>query len=98
MDRIRNERIRGTAKMGEISKNVQERMFKWYGHFKRRDEQYVWIMMRIHVERRRRKERPKRGRMPRVNVDLMEKGRTVDDTQHRAVSNTSTHVHWQKIG
>ena len=31
-DRIGNERIRGTAKAGEISKNVQERRLKWNGH------------------------------------------------------------------
>ena len=31
----RNEGIRGTKKMGEISKNVQETMLKWYGHVSR---------------------------------------------------------------
>ena len=31
LDRIRNERIRGTTKVGEIS-NVQESGLKWYGH------------------------------------------------------------------
>ena len=29
---IRNERIRGATKVGEIAKNVQERRLKWYGH------------------------------------------------------------------
>ena len=32
MDKIRNERIRGATKVGEIAKNVQERRLKWYGH------------------------------------------------------------------
>ena len=36
LDRIRNERIRGTTKMGEISKKVHESRFKWYGHVLRR--------------------------------------------------------------
>ena len=36
MDRIRNERIRGTTKVGEISKKVQESRLKWYGHVSRR--------------------------------------------------------------
>ena len=31
MDRIRNERIRGMTKVGEISKKVQESRLKWYG-------------------------------------------------------------------
>ena len=29
LDRIRNEMIRGTAKMGEIYKEVQESRLKW---------------------------------------------------------------------
>ena len=32
MDRIRNERNRGTTKVGEISKKVHESRLKWYGH------------------------------------------------------------------
>ena len=29
VDRIQNERIRGTTKVGEISKKVQERKLRW---------------------------------------------------------------------
>ena len=36
LDRIRNERIRGTTRVGEISKKVQERRLKWFGHVLRR--------------------------------------------------------------
>ena len=36
LDRIRNERIRGTTKVGEISKKVQESRLKWYWHVLRR--------------------------------------------------------------
>ena len=32
LDRMRNERIREIAKVGEISKNVQESSLNWYGH------------------------------------------------------------------
>ena len=32
MNRIRNERIRGIAKVGETSKKVQENSFKSYGY------------------------------------------------------------------
>ena len=38
LDKIRNERIRGTTKVGEITKKVQERRLKWYGHVMRREE------------------------------------------------------------
>ena len=41
LNRIRNERIRGTTKVGEISKKVQESRLKWYGHVFRREEEYV---------------------------------------------------------
>ena len=41
LDRIRNERNRGTTKVGEISKKVQESRLKWYGHVLRREEEYV---------------------------------------------------------
>ena len=41
LDKIRNERIRGTTKVGEITKKVQERGLKWYGHVMRREEHYV---------------------------------------------------------
>ena len=33
---IRNERVRRTMKMGEITKKFQERRLKWYGHVTRR--------------------------------------------------------------
>ena len=33
--------MRGTTKVGEITKKVQERKFKWYGHVMRREEHYV---------------------------------------------------------
>ena len=36
MELIRNERIRGITKMGEICKKVQERRLKYYGHVMRR--------------------------------------------------------------
>ena len=41
MGRIRNERIRGTTKVGEISKKVQESRLKWYGHVLRREDECV---------------------------------------------------------
>ena len=41
LDRIRNERIRRTTKVGGISKKVQESRLKWYGHVLRRAYEYV---------------------------------------------------------
>ena len=36
LGRIRNDRIRGTTTVGEISKKVQEGRLKWYGHIEKR--------------------------------------------------------------
>ena len=41
LDRIRNDRIRGIAKLGEISKKVLESSLKWSGHIFRREEECV---------------------------------------------------------
>ena len=41
LDKIRNERIIGTSKVGEIAKNVQERRVKWYRQVMRREKHYV---------------------------------------------------------
>ena len=40
-DRIPNARIRGTVKVAELSKKVQEAKLRWYGHILRRDEGVV---------------------------------------------------------
>ena len=40
MDRIRIEIIRGIAKVGEITKKVEESSLKLYGHVLRREEYY----------------------------------------------------------
>ena len=41
LDKIINERIRGTTEVWEITKKVQERRLKWYGHVIRREEHYT---------------------------------------------------------
>ena len=61
LDKIRNERITGTTKVGEITNKVQERILKWYGHGMRREEHYVGrraTEMKVHW--RRKTGRPKR--------------------------------------
>ena len=37
LDKIRNERIRGKTKVGEITKKIKEMRLKWYGLVMRRD-------------------------------------------------------------
>ena len=83
-DNIRNERIRGTTKVGEITKKVQERRSKWYGHVMRREEYYVGgraIVMK--VQGRRKRGRPKRRWLEKVKDDIKEKGLSADDVFDR---------------
>ena len=41
LDRIRNERIRATTKVEEISEDIKEGRLKWYGHVMQTDEHCV---------------------------------------------------------
>ena len=60
-DRIRNEIIRGTKKVGEISKKVQASRLKWYEHVLRREEEYVGKrVMVMEVSGKRKRGRTKR--------------------------------------
>ena len=71
LDKIRNERIRGTTKVGEITKKVQERRLKWYGHVMRREEHYVGRRaMVMKVQGRRKRGRPKRRWLDKVKDDI----------------------------
>ncbi len=85
MDRIRNERIRGTVKVTELSKKVQERRLQWYGHVMRREEEYVGRrVMGMEVQGRRNRGRPKRRWLDSVKEDLREKGLTGEEVHERA--------------
>ena len=72
LDKIRNEKIRGSPKVGEISRKVQEHRMQWYGHVvMRRDEEYVGKrVMGIEVQGSRRRGRPKKRWADYVKDDL----------------------------
>ena len=40
-DRIRNEFIRGTAKVRRLGDKLRETRLRWYGHVRRRGEDYI---------------------------------------------------------
>ena len=85
LDKIRNERIRGTTKVGEITKKVQERRLKWYGHVMRREEHYVGrraIEMKVHGRKNR--GRPKRRWLDKVDDDIKERRLSADQVYGRA--------------
>ncbi len=64
--------------MGEITKKVQERRLKCYGHVIRREEHYVGRRaMEMKVQGRRERGRPKRRWLDKVKDDIKEKGPSV---------------------
>ena len=82
LDKIRNERIRGTTKMEEISKKVQESRLKWYGHVLRGEDEYVGKrVMPMEVLGKRRRGRPKRGWLDSIRNDLSERILSIEDAQ-----------------
>ena len=85
LDRIRNERIRGTTKVGEISKKVQESRLKW--HVLRREDEYVGNrVMVMEVPGKRRRGRPKRRWLDSIRNDLSERELSREVTQDRVKS------------
>ena len=40
-DKIRNEYVRGTAKIAKLGDKLQDARLRWYGHVKKREEGYV---------------------------------------------------------
>ena len=80
LDKIKNERIRGTVKVEKISKKVQERRLHWYGHVMRRNGEYIGKrVMEMEVPGRRNRGRPKRRWMDSIKDDLREKKLTGDE-------------------
>ena len=94
LDKIRNEKIRGSTKVGEISKKVQECRMRWYGHVMRRDVEYVGKrVMGIEVQGSRRRGRPKKRWADCVKDDLREKGLSGEEVYDRAAwRRLSSHI------
>ena len=85
LDIHRNERIRGTTKVGEISKKVQESRLKWYGYVLRREDEYVGKrVMGMEVSGKIRRGRPTRRWLDNIKNDLSERELSGEDAQHRA--------------
>lgn len=83
-DRIRNDYIRGSTKVVEISKKMQEGRLRWYGHLLRRDEDHAGRhTMGMEVQGRRRRGRPRKRWKDCVRKDLHEKGIDEVEAQDR---------------
>ena len=83
-DRIRNDYIRGTVKVGPIGKKIQESRLRWFGHVQRRGEDYVGNRVKnMEIEGLRKRGRPKMRWKDKVAEDLREKGWKREETLDR---------------
>ena len=79
-DRIKNDYVRGTTKVVEVSKKAQEGRLRWYGHILRREEDHVGKQtMEMEVQGRRKRGRPKKRWIDCVKEDL--RGRNIDEAE-----------------
>ena len=80
---IRNEYIRGSTKVTEISKKIQEGRLRWYGHLLRRDEHHVGRqMLDMEIWGRRKKGRPRKRWRDCVREDMIWKGIDENEAQN----------------
>ena len=85
LDRIKNDYIRDTVKVAEVTKKMQERRLQWYGHVMRREEESVLRrVMNMEVPGKRKRGRPRKRWKDTIKEDMLEKNVQVDDTQDRS--------------
>lgn len=88
-DKIRNEYIRGSMKVGKASEKIHEARLRWYGHVMRREDEYVGKkLMKMKPQGRRKRGRPKRRWIDGVKNGMEARGLTDEMTQRRALWRT----------
>ena len=69
-DKIRNEYIRGTAKVEQLGMKMREGRLRWYGHVMRRYQEYVGRrVMEMELPGKKKRRRPKRRFLDVVKED-----------------------------
>ena len=70
-DKIKSEYVRETAKIAKLGDKLRNARLRWYGHAKRREEDYVEKrMMEMAVPGRRKRENPRRRWMDFVRKEM----------------------------
>ena len=85
-DKIRNEYIRGTAKVERLRMKMSEVRLRWYGHVIRRDQEYLGRkMMEMELPGKRKRGRPKQRFLDVVKEDMGEVGAKETDVENMTV-------------
>ena len=83
-DKIRNEYVRGTAKIAKLGDKLRKARLRWYGHVKRRKEDYVGKrMMEMAVVGIRKRGKPRRRWMDLVRENMERVGGREEDEVDR---------------
>ena len=89
-DKIRNEYVRGTAKIAKLGNKLRGARLRWYGHVRRREEGYVGKrMLEMTVPGRRNRGRPRRRWMDLAREDMKRVGAKEGDEMDR--------VKWRRL-
>ena len=84
-DKIRNEHIRGTARVVQASKKITEKRLKWYGHVRRMKEEHIARrMLDVEILGKRRRGRPNLRWKDACKRDMTAMGLKEDKTTNRA--------------
>ena len=85
-DKIRNEYIRGTAKITKLGEKIRGARLRWYGHVKRREAEYVGRRaLEMEVPGRRKRGRPSKRWLYVVREDMESVGVVEEDVVNRGV-------------
>ena len=70
-DKIKNEYVRGTAKIAKLGDKLWSTRLRWQGHVKRREESCVGKrMIDVAIPGKRKRGRPERRRLDLVREDM----------------------------
>ena len=83
-DKIRNEYLKGTAKIPKLGDKLRNARLRWYGHVKSREDGYMGkTMIEMAVSGRRKRGRPRRRRMDLAREDMERVGAKEGDEVDR---------------
>ena len=83
-DRIRNDEIRERMGVVNIGVKCRKATLRWYGHVKRREENYIGRkMLSLDPPSRRRRGRPKQRWMDTIRNDMKAVGAREEDAENR---------------
>ena len=89
-DKIRNKYVKGTAKIAKLGDKLRNARLHWYGHIKKREEDYVRKRMMEMAVPEKKTERPRRRWMDLLREDMEKvgarKGDEIDRIKWRILS------------